>query len=274
MLNVRDEKYKLNIISYTPSTQRDSFKAYLEDHSVQYQIVEQQLQYAPLSFVNDKVHMRTNQTISMRFNVFSEDLAEAQSNYDKLHKLVEWIKPTYGYRMGQYIANVENNTGIIGVKFAGLPKVHSSNDELKLHLTSFTFSVNKEMGYIETEYVDSRVENVIQDGLVPIAYTLEIGGRILLEFKETARITGGPKQEKKKAEKYIVFSNSEKYNLYYLGLEEGVLEDIKNNATRTALQALARQFSAEYSAAPDDSDKQIIANDYTYKLTKLLASDE
>jgi hypothetical protein len=198
---ITDEKYKLNIISYTPTAASSSFKAYLEDHSVQYQIIEQQLQYAPLSFVNDKVHMRTTQTVSLKFNVFSENLEEAQGNYNKLHKLVEWVKPTYTYRQGQYIANVQNNTGIIGVKFAGLPKIHSTTDELKLHLTTFAFSVNKEMGYIESNYTGSD-GNVISGGLIPIAYTLDIGGRILLEFKETARIRGGPETEKEAAQTY------------------------------------------------------------------------
>lgn len=201
-MNISDPKLKLNIISLAPGSTEptSSFKAYLEEHQVSYQIVDQQLQYAPLSFINDKVHMRTNQSISMRFNVFSEDLDEAQRNYSLLHKLVQHIKPVYTYERGQYIADVRNNTGIIAVRFAGLPKIHSTTDDLKIHLTSFAFSVNKEMGYIQTDYSGSNNESV-SDKLVPIAYTLDIAGRILLEFNETARVSGGPRAEAAAASK-------------------------------------------------------------------------
>ena len=188
------EKLNLTIADLVDGTEeipvRYRFKAYLDESEISYQIMEQSLAYTPLSFVNDKVHTRTTQKVKLKFNVFSEDFEEAQENYDKLHKLLESIKPKFQLIREQYLPDVRNNTGLISVKFKGLPKVSAdkySNDDLVIHLSQFSYEINKELGYIERPMNGSGYIGG-ENRLIPIAYVLNIAGQILLPFKETIRL--------------------------------------------------------------------------------------
>jgi hypothetical protein len=184
------EKLNLTIadlIDGTDST-RYRFKAYLDESEVSYQIMEQNLAYTPLSFVNDKVHTRTTQKVKLKFNVFSEDFNEAQENYNQLHKLIESIKPKFSFVREQYLPDIKNNKGLISVKFKGLPKVSSEyGDDLVIHLSQFSYDINKELGYIERPMSGSGYIGG-DNRLIPIAYVLNISGQILLPFKETIRL--------------------------------------------------------------------------------------
>lgn len=191
------EKLNLTIADLVDGTKespvRYRFKAYLDESEISYQIMEQSLAYTPLSFVNDKVHTRTTQKVKLKFNVFSEDFEEAQENYDKLHKLIESIKPKFQLIREQYLPDVRNNTGLISVKFKGLPKVSKTyGDDLVIHLSQFSYEINKELGYIERPMSGAGYISE-ENRLIPIAYVLNIAGQILLPFQETIRL--GDKQK-------------------------------------------------------------------------------
>jgi hypothetical protein len=188
------EKLNLTIADLVDGTKespvRYRFKAYLDESEISYQIMEQSLAYTPLSFVNDKVHTRTTQKVKLKFNVFSEDFEEAQENYDKLHKLLESIKPKFQLIREQYLPDVRNNTGLISVKFKGLPKVSADkykDDDLVIHLSQFSYEINKELGYIERPISGGGYIGA-ENRLIPIAYALNIAGQILLPFQETIRL--------------------------------------------------------------------------------------
>jgi len=163
-----------------------NFPAYLETSEIGYIIDSKELPYAPLSFVNSKIHLRTRQKLSLKFNVFSATAAESSQNYGYLDDIISWIKPRYQYTQGQYIPAAANNTGLISISFAGLPKTDKSStaygEDLKLHITNFAYSINKDMGYHSSSL----------SPLTPVAYNLQIDGEILLEFNKTARVSGDP----------------------------------------------------------------------------------
>jgi hypothetical protein len=184
------EKLNLTIADLVEGTEatRYRFKAYLDESEVSYQIIEQSLAYTPLSFVNDKVHTRTTQKVKLKFNVYSEDLTEAQENYRQLHKLIESTKPKFSFIREQYLPDIKNNKGLISVKFKGLPKVSSEyGDDLVIHLSQFSYDINKELGYIERPMSGSGYTGE-DNRLIPVAYVLNIAGQILLPFKETIRL--------------------------------------------------------------------------------------
>jgi hypothetical protein len=194
--NASFEKLNLTIadlIDGTDST-RYRFKAYLDESEVSYQIMEQNLAYTPLSFVNDKVHTRTTQKVKLKFNIYSEDFTEAQENYNQLHKLIESIKPKFSLVREQYLPDVRNNTGLLSVKFKGLPKISKKyGDDLVIHLSQFTYDINKELGYIERPFSGAGYTGG-DNRLIPIAYVLNIAGQILLPFKETVRVDPKPEE--------------------------------------------------------------------------------
>ena len=172
---------------------RYRFKAYLDESEVSYQIIEQNLAYTPLSFVNDKVHTRTTQKVKLKFNVYSEDLTEAQENYDKLEKLTESIKPKFSLVREQYLPDVRNNTGLLSVKFKGLPKISKKyDDDLVIHVSQFTYDINKELGYVERPMSGLGYTDSLR--LIPVAYSLMISGQILLPFEETIRMDTKPEE--------------------------------------------------------------------------------
>jgi hypothetical protein len=190
------------------------FKALLENHSVGVQLKEQNLSFTPLSFVNDKVATRTTYSIKLKFNVFSENSEDCFTNYANLHNLLYTIKPKFIFTNEQYLPVTQNNTGLITIKFKGLPALRSLTnkrlpyldpaDRLTIHLTSFSFDINNEMGYYNAPFGKDKIKDegdmyfgeenyVINDGtnnsrLVPIGYSLNIEGNVLLPFEDTVRI--------------------------------------------------------------------------------------
>jgi hypothetical protein len=184
-------------IGGTPTAEH-KFPAYLETSEIGYIIDSKELPYAPLSFVNSKIHLRTRQRLSLKFNVFSATAAESSRNYGYLDDIIGWIKPRYQYTQGQYIPAAVNNTGLISISFAGLPKTDKTStaygEDLKLHITNFAYSINKDMGYHSSSL----------SPLTPVAYNLQIDGEILLEFNKTANVTN----ENKPNDKVNVFGNN------------------------------------------------------------------
>jgi len=172
------------------------FKAYLEDSDVSYETRDVSLPFAPTSFVNDKMATRLMQKAKFTFNVFSETRLECISNYNNLLRLIYSIKPFFEYIDDQLAPLGSNITGLVSIRFAGMPMV---GDSVNLHLNSFSYTINKEIGYIQVpnkEIRDPRANASFYDSsgmkLIPLAYKISLEGKILLPFDGTVRQIGGP----------------------------------------------------------------------------------
>lgn len=195
-----DDNIRLEIRDQINTANIYRFKSYLEKSDVATEIISQQLPFTPISFRNDSIHLRNLYRVSFIFNVFSEDLNEAIKNYDQLHNLLNTTKPNYSVYNSQYIPDNKNLTGILSIKFKGLPKISNytnkeDKDELKIHLTNFSYTPNTDMGYIEIPYDGNEQERALLNvpgkmRLVPIAYKLTIEGKVLLDFLDTVRGLG------------------------------------------------------------------------------------
>lgn len=165
-----------------------SFKAYLEDSDVNHVTKDQQLPFSPVSFVNDSMATRLNETVKFSFNVFSETREECVENYKNLLRLIQSIKPIYYVLNDQYVPSNSNVTGLVTLSFSGMP----SRNTVKLHLNNFNYSLNKDIGYIELtneEIRNPKSENLSffskSMKLVPLAYKINLEGKVLLPFRET-----------------------------------------------------------------------------------------
>lgn len=186
-----DPKIRINITNKSDG-RKLSFKAFLEKNDISYQVQEANLEYAPISLPNDSIVTRILQSIDFSFNVFSETRNEAIENYEKLHSLIDFLKPEYTEVGGQLIPNQKNSFGQITLNFSGLPKISKSGDELGVVIKNFSYSINQDMGYIELPYdnTDRRLFRYFDSGmrLVPIAYKVSIGGRLALAPQDTTII--------------------------------------------------------------------------------------
>lgn len=171
------------------------FKAYLEDSDITYEMKDQQLPFTPTSFNNDSMMLRVMQKAKFSFNVFSENREECKRNYDNLHSLLQIIRPSYSYANDQLAPFFSNVTGYVSLTFKGMPE----RDTIPLHLTSFSYSINKELGFVEiprSEYImlgeGSSFSKLKEPGfkskLLPIAYKITLDGKILLNFEDTVKL--------------------------------------------------------------------------------------
>lgn len=169
------------------------FKAYLEDSDINHVTKDQALPLAPISFNNDSMATRVNQTAKFTFNVFSETREECVNNFNNLLSIIESIKPLYTIMDDQYVPNSANITGFVTLSFAGMP--YKNRNAISLHLTSFNYSINKEIGYIQigkSELAGGQPKFYEKSNmkLVPLAYKLSLEGKVLLSFDETVRRSG------------------------------------------------------------------------------------
>lgn len=192
-----DEDLRLNITNIA-SGKKISFKSYLEDSDITYEIKDQQLPFAPTSFTNDSMAIRVTEKAKFTFNIFSESRDECTQNYRNLNKLLSTIKPSYKYVYDQIAPNTSNVTGFFNIKFKGLP---AGRDNVTLHLNSFSYNINKDLGYIhvptaELEENGSKSFYSSQGmKLIPIGYKISLEGKILLNFKQTANVYGAPSRD-------------------------------------------------------------------------------
>jgi len=171
------------------------FKAFLEESKTQIKTLDTNIQYAPLNFTNNTQFLKTQYSVDLSFNVFSEDRQEAIENYDKLHKLLNVVKPNYRFVNNQYLPIAGNIFGLVSIKFSGLPRLSKQKDELDIYITNFAYTINKDMGFLELPYnpFDSKDPDRTQlfvsgkNMLMPIAYRLDISGRVLLPLEESIR---------------------------------------------------------------------------------------
>lgn len=171
------------------------FKAFLEESKTQIKTLDTNIQYAPLNFTNNTQFLKTQYSVDLSFNVFSEDRQEAIENYDKLHKLLNVVKPNYRFVNNQYLPIAGNIFGLVSIKFSGLPRLSKQKDELDIYITNFAYTINKDMGFLELPYnpfdsADPDRTQLFVSGknmLMPIAYRLDISGRVLLPLEESIR---------------------------------------------------------------------------------------
>lgn len=175
------------------------FRAYLEDSDISYEMKEQSLPFAPISFNNDSMMLRVLQKLKLTFNVFADNREQCIKNYESLIKLIEYTKPMYYKVYDQWAPSPLNVVGYFTVKFNGLPLELLVDGELKnqdtviIHLTSFSYTLNKDVGYINVPYYsDGRYENYSSKDetgskLIPLAYKISLEGKILQRFTETIR---------------------------------------------------------------------------------------
>jgi hypothetical protein len=171
------------------------FKAFLEESKTQIKTLDTNIQYAPLNFTNNTQFLKTQYSVDLSFNVFSEDRQEAIENYDKLHKLLNVVKPNYRFVNNQYLPIAGNIFGLVSIKFSGLPRLSKQKDELDIYITNFAYTINKDMGFLELPYSpfnskDPDRTQLFVSGknmLMPIAYRLDISGRVLLPLEESIR---------------------------------------------------------------------------------------
>lgn len=188
-----DPDLRLNIQN-TQSGPPLSFKAYLEDSDISYETKDQQLPFVPLSFTNDSMALRVSEKAKFTFNVFSETRSECIQNYRNLNLLLQSIKPSYSYVFDQVAPYISNVTGFFNLNFKGMP---DGRDNINLHLTSFSYAINKDLGYVHVPLseIDGKEGSFYDSAgmkLIPVGYKISIEGKILLEFNKTANVYGNP----------------------------------------------------------------------------------
>lgn len=173
------------------------FLAYLEDSDIIHEMKEQQLPFAPVSFNNDSMALRVTERVKFTFNVFSNTRYECIRNFVSLTNLINEIKPSYKLVFNQYVPLPTNVSGYFKIKFDGFPG--RKRDEITVHLTNFSYNINKDLGFIQVpnkeitlrESVEGeRNEDLYTEGqmkLIPISYKISIEGKVLLPFLDTIR---------------------------------------------------------------------------------------
>jgi len=264
-----------------------TFKAYLEKSDVQVKFVDETLKYTPLGYTNNTLLTKVIYNVDFSFNVFSEDLEEAVQNYVYLHKLFNIIKPSYKIKNNQYIPNSENIFGLLDIFFKGLP-VLGVTEWLPVYVTNFNYQINKEMGFIEADFpYDFRgdfredFEQLDKEGsdktikrdlkfegiatfknyrLIPLAYKLEIAGRVQLPLKQS--IWNKSMEKENAALKAIAESQGNDINvakdlrniLIKFSGDEDILEKLTPEELSNAIEKI--KFFKEKGLLDDNGDIQ------------------
>ena len=259
-MRFKDENIRLRINGL-------SFKAFLEDSDINHVTKEQPLPFSPLSFVNDAMATRLNETAKFTFNVFSETREECITNYRSLLALIQSIKPIYYILDDQYVPSNSNVTGLVNLSFLGMP----SRNSVDLHLTSFNYSINKEIGYIEIPLSEiSNTNNPSfydQSGmkLVPLAYKISLDGKVLLPFNSTIRKIG----ERKKASSANI---NEALIKGALSTDKDYIDKLKGLYQKITKQDIVRLNDQEVVSAlakvKQLADEQIISADGNFNTDK------
>lgn len=168
------------------------FKAYLEESETMFETKDQTLPFAPLSFTNDSIATRLTEKARFKFNVFSESRGECIQNFNNLLALIKSVKPSYQIVEDQYVPFTSNVTGFVDLFFSGMPL----RDNVKLHLNNFSYNINKDLGYIQVPRAEiANFENASfyepgQMKLIPLAYSINMEGKVLIPFEQTATVYG------------------------------------------------------------------------------------
>jgi len=259
-MRFKDENIRLRINGL-------SFKAFLEDSDINHVTKEQPLPFSPLSFVNDAMATRLNETAKFTFNVFSETREECITNYRSLLALIQSIKPIYYILDDQYVPSNSNVTGLVNLSFLGMP----SRNSVDLHLTSFNYSINKEIGYIEIPL--SEISNTNKSSfydvsgmkLVPLAYKISLDGKVLLPFNSTIRKIGERKKASSANINEALIKGALSTDKDYIDKLKGLYEKITNqNIVRLSDQEVVSALAKVKQLA----DEQIISADGKFNTDK------
>lgn len=172
-MNFDNDIYKININGI-------KFKAYLEDASETFDLKEANLSYLSLQEKNNFISTRVVQKIKLSFNVFSENAEECIKNYKNYEALAESLKPTYKNLAGTYLPYYTNLYGTAQIKFAGLI---STKDLVRVDVSSFTYDINKDMGYHEIK--KGKIITVL-----PVAFRIGLEGIIPQNLSDQSRQAG------------------------------------------------------------------------------------
>lgn len=249
-----------------------SFKAYLEDSDITYETKDQQLPFTPTSFTNDSMAIRVSEKAKFTFNVYSETRYECVENYKNLQSLLSTIKPSYQYVDEQLVPDARNVTGLVTVKFKGLPVLN--RESVTLHLNSFSYTMNKDLGYIhvpKSEVSDPNNSKFFEQGnmkLIPIGYKISLDGKVLLPFDQTANINPKKKYDSSnveqidrvaKEERFRTAANNlqvyEKFAVQFGALSKDLTKVTIFDSTSQMAYDKYAQAAADFSKARDELEE-------------------
>lgn len=206
-----DQSIRLSIQEIV-SNRTNSFKAYLEDIDITFALETQKLENVSIRSQANEQFIKAVKKLKLTFNVFSEDRTEAMLNFKKLESLINITRPVLENREKVSDANIINDssqissinaTGNAIIKFDGFPALAYglSSDEYRILVTSFSYGINKDMGYIQVPYKISELgENadkkynddvlVIPGAmkLIPIGFKVSIEGTIIIPPEKAYQI--------------------------------------------------------------------------------------
>ncbi len=204
------------------------FKAYLEDSQHYFDPIDQKAPFVPTSWPNDSVAIRMMERVKYTFNVFSENRRECVINYRNLYNLIGSLKPAFRNEGGLFLPRKSNLTGYITVGFSGMPNRSSAN----IHLTAFSYEINKEMGFLQvpTDEIKTTKKDKMYDTnmkLIPLAYTINIEGKIIQSLENTIRVGDGKKYRIVNPDQNVLntYKNEQKFKQWLENLVGVSIED-------------------------------------------------
>lgn len=163
------------------------FKPFLEESNIIFDIETIDAPIIPVFMNNPTTHTRTLQKATISFSVFPESREECILNYKKLKKLLNAIKPVYGTKGLQLIPHKTLFEGFITIKFSGL---FPGKNKTKLKLNTFSYEINKELGYIQVsvDEIGSGGSGGRGNKMIPVGYNIKLDGDIMQKFSDTVNI--------------------------------------------------------------------------------------
>jgi hypothetical protein len=165
------------------------FKAYLEKSDITFTPEDVQLATSPAAATNNKLSLKLTHLLSFTIKVFAEDRDEAIENYRNLKKLINTVKPKYIKYGTKTLPSRDNIEGLLNIDFKGLPL---EQNPVKIHLQGFSYTINKELGFIElpkTESNKGKLYVASDMELVPVGFEISVSGRINFSLRDTAVFT-------------------------------------------------------------------------------------
>ena len=170
------------------------FKAFIEKSDIAFKVEENPIGIIRADKVIDKQLYRIVYDLSFSFNVFSESREEAYENFNKLNGLLPKLRPEKIPTTSGFL----NTSDVFGdanfrVHFSGFPQLGETHKKyMDIVINSFTYTINKEMGYIELPIPEEKAlytkDKMV---LVPISYKIDFSGRITSEDGVNSNPPGG-----------------------------------------------------------------------------------
>lgn len=149
---------------------------YLINSDILYELQQEKIPFTAISMNNDKVPVRLLERLKLEFVIMAENQEQVKDNYNKLKSLLSIIKPKYTNVAEQYFPDKKNFSGLFEITFAGLPR-----KKFKLHLTSFSYQFDKELGFVKLSIGKKKK-------FLPISYTINLEGNLILPIDQNTYI--------------------------------------------------------------------------------------